>query len=336
MHRFVLLSSSKVHHRSSIVATLAASTALLVAVWQLPTQQLSTLAVRRFTTSAIQMSTTTTYSSSSANNAASTTKKGALIFLHGLGDGAPNGWETSLEQQLTRFHSNLSSQNLVYIFPNAPILPISINGGTPMPGWFDLYDWPIDLEATDDPVTMAQSVASTNEIIQKCMADYHLNCQQIIIAGFSQGGAIALLTAYHPKYRVQHPRDGGTGSSTTLGGCINLSGWLPLMKQKDDWNEPSSLSSSTEPSVPLFWGHGLYDEIVLIEHQKAGVDFLTARGLLPSPKSTLPSPPIKVLQYPVGHSSDPNEMKAVADFIETILFAENDASNDTPNKNGEL
>ena len=324
MHRFVLLLSSKVHHRSSIVATFAASTALLVAVWQLPTQQHSTLAVRRFTTSAIQMSTTTTYSSSSANTAASTTKKGALIFLHGLGDGAPSGWETSLEQQLTRFHSNLTSQNLVYIFPNAPILPISINGGTPMPGWFDLYDWPIDLEATDDPVTMAQSVASTNEIIQKCMADYHLNCQQIIIAGFSQGGAIALLTAYHPKYRT-----------TTLGGCINLSGWLPLMKQKDDWNEPS-LSSSTEPSVPLFWGHGLYDEIVLIEHQKAGVDFLTARGLLPSPKSTLPSPPIKVLQYPVGHSSDPNEMKAVADFIETILFAENDASNDIPNKNGEL
>ncbi len=318
MHRL-----SKFHYRSSIVATVA-STAFLVAVAVLPQQHSPFhIGTVRFTTSAIQMSTTTT--------TLSTPKKGALIFLHGLGDGSPNGWETSLEQQLTRFHSKLSSENLVYIFPNAPILPISMNGGTPMPGWFDLYDWPIDLDAQDDPVNMAKSIASTNEIIRKCMADYHLDRQQIIIAGFSQGGAIALLTAYHPKYRLH--QSGGS----TLGGCINLSGWLPLMKKKDDWNE-TSFPSSTEPAIPLFWGHGLYDEIVLIEHQKAGVDFLTERGLVPSP-STL-SPPMKVLQYPVGHSSDPNEMKAMADFIDTILFTEKDAtasiSNDIPNKNSEL
>lgn len=272
----------------------------------------------------MMMSSTTTTAAKSSSS--SSGKKGALIFLHGLGDGSPNGWEMTLEQQLTRCNSKLSSQNLVYIFPNAPLLPISINGGARMPGWFDLYDWPVDLEVQDDEVNIVQSISSTNDIIRKCMNDYNLSSSQIIIAGFSQGGAIALLTAYHPKYRLQ----GTTGTTTTsLGGCINLSGWLPFRQKKSDWTEASIPVSTTEPTpkVPLFWGHGLYDEIVLMEHQKAGIEFLTERGLVTAPTedvSTNNKSPlgVQVLQYPVGHSSDPNEMKAMADFIDRILFTE--------------
>ena len=303
---------STYRYRSSIIATVA-STALFAAVVLQPSKfkrpnYLSS------TTAAMMMSTTTTTTSSSG-------KKGALIFLHGLGDGSPNGWEMSLEQQLTRFNSNLSSQNLVYIFPNAPIIPISINGGAQMPGWFDLYDWPVDLEVQDDEVNIVKSISSTNDIIAKCMEEYHLSLHQIIIAGFSQGGAIALLTAYHPKYRIT-----GSTTGTSLGGCINLSGWLPFRQNTNDWTESSQTSR-----VPLFWGHGQYDEVVLIEHQKAGIDHLIERGLVSHDKSKSPmdTTGVQSFQYPVGHSSDPNEMKAMADFIDRILFTETDATTTT-------
>jgi predicted esterase len=91
--------------------------------------------------------------------------------------------------------------------------------------------------------------------------------------------------------------------------------------------EPS-LPGSTEPTsrVPLFWGHGQYDEIVLIEHQKAGIDYLMELGLISSSQGTELQTGVQSLQYPVGHSSDPNEMKAMADFIDRILFTDCDAA----------
>lgn len=324
MYRFTTSSTYRSH--PSYISKVA-STAFLVVALQ---QHHHSNTLRRPTVAyAMMMSTTTTTPSSSLSSTFTTTsgKKGALIFLHGLGDGSPNGWEMSLEQQLIRINSKLSSQNLVYIFPNAPLLPISINGGDVMPGWFDLYDWPIDLEAQDDEINIVKSISSTNDIIAKCMTDYHFNMKQIIVAGFSQGGAIALLTAYHPKYRIRHD----TGSSS-LGGCINLSGWLPFQTKLNDWND-SSLPVSTEQttqSVPLFWGHGQYDEIVLIEHQKAGIDFLTERGLISTSTSQMN---VQSLQFPVGHSSDPNELKVMADFIDRVLFTENDATTSNSSKN---
>jgi lysophospholipase-2 len=312
---------STFRYRPSIVATFASTAFCAVAVLQHPSKFQRPAVVT--TTTAMMMATT----SSATSTATTYGKKGALIFLHGLGDGSPNGWEMSLEQELTRFNPKLSSDNIVYIFPNAPILPISINGGTRMPGWFDLYDWPVDLNVQDDEINMVQSISTTNDIITKCMNDYHFSREQIIIAGFSQGGAIALLTAYHPKYRLP--------GSTPLGGCINLSGWLPFRDKESDWISPS-LSESTAPilpsPVPLFWGHGTYDDIVLIEHQKAGIEFLIERGLV----STKVPMGVQSLQYPVAHSSDPDEMKAMADFVDRILFPECDTATicDTNNEGG--
>jgi predicted esterase len=247
-------------------------------------------------------SSTTSFTSSSS----ASSYKGAVIFLHGLGDGSPNGWEVSLEQQLTRYNPHLSSQHILYVFPNAPILPISINGGSKMPGWFDLYDWPIDLRVQDDIPNIRTSITTVNNVITKCMTEHNLERQQIVIGGFSQGGAIALLTAFHPTYGV---RDG-------IGACINLSGWLPLRNDgnsnsnNNHWEE--ALSMQQKQNIPLFWGHGQYDEVVLSEHQEAGLNRLKQMGVS--------SDNIVAQQYPMGHSSDPSEMKAVADFIHRILF----------------
>lgn len=183
---------------------------------------------------------------------ASTSKKGALIFLHGLGD-SPAGW-SHLEQILPELRPKLS--NLEYVFPAAPTIPISINGGMRMPGWFDLYDWPIEVGSKDDPDGLAAGVKTVEDHVKELNAK-GITSDKIIVGGFSQGGAIALLTAYQ--------------SQTKYAGCVGLSAWLTL---------PDQLKVSEEAKkTPLYWGHGTLDDKVVFAQQAFGVKKLRGQGV---------------------------------------------------------
>ena len=104
------------------------------------------------------------------------------------------------------------------IFPAAPTIPITINGGATMPGWFDLFDWPIGPDAKDDRARVLQGVEAVKTQIAKLEAR-GVAPERIVVGGFSQGGAIALNAAYrHDK---------------KLGACVALSGWLTL---KEDFS----------------------------------------------------------------------------------------------------
>jgi lysophospholipase II len=186
-----------------------------------------------------------------------------------------------------------------------------------MTAWFDLYDWPIDLSVRDDRIHIRQSVQIVRAEIAKLVQQYHLSLQQIMVGGFSQGGAIALITAYHPEYGV---REG-------LGGCINLSGWLPFGNSNHHHhnsgpttNEYSAMSMAQQQNVPLFWAHGQYDDTVVLEHQPYGIHHLQAAGRLRADQ-------VWAHQYPVGHSSDPNEIIALAEFVDRVLFHNNNNNN---------
>jgi lysophospholipase II len=216
----------------------------------------------------------------------STCKTGALIFLHGLGD-SPAGW-SSLEQMLPKIKPRLS--NVKYVFPAAPTIPISINGNAVMPGWFDILDWPIGLSARDDKDGMLQAVDQIEREITK-LEEEGFTRNRIVVGGFSQGGAIALLTAY--KNTVQ----------PSLAGCICLSGWLTLREE--------FRSSNDIPRPPLFWGHGEYDDKVLFEQQDHGVKILRNLGVDVIAKS-----------YPMGHSSDPTEINELAGYLDNLLYAD--------------
>jgi len=222
-------------------------------------------------------------SSAMSSSASTSTQKGALIFLHGLGD-TPLGW-SSLEDQLPELQPNLSK--LEYVFPASPTIPISINGGMNMPGWFDLYDWPIGVGIKNDDKGLEKAV--------KCIEDYvdelqkkGIDRSKIVIGGFSQGGAVALRTVYNRSSDGKMP----------YAGCVNLSGWLTFedgIENKD---------------VPLFWGHGSFDDKVLFEQQQYGVQKLTEMGVTQ----------IQADSYSMGHSSHPKEMIAFAKFLNDILF----------------
>lgn len=116
------------------------------------------------------------------SSASQSTKKGALIFLHGLGD-TPAGW-SDLKRSLPTYHSRLSG--IEYVFPAAPTIPITINGGVTMPGWFDLYDWPIAVGSKDDKKGLMSAVQVVEDHVEKLEKD-GIPRSKIVVGGFSQG-----------------------------------------------------------------------------------------------------------------------------------------------------
>lgn len=215
--------------------------------------------------------------------------KSAVVFLHGLGD-TPAGW-SSLEYQLPSIRKSLE-KNVRWVFPHAPTVGITINGGAEMPGWFDLFDWPIGIAAKDDKAGKVAAAQQIERAVDELEQEHGIPPSRVVVGGFSQGGAVALLAAYHRR----------TQNKVPFAGCICLSGWLTL---KDDLSVTEEVAKAT----PLFWGHGQWDDKVLFEQQAHGVEKLRNLGVDVMDDS-----------YPVGHSSHPQEMEAVADFLEKVLF----------------
>lgn len=230
-------------------------------------------------------------SSSSSSAQESTSRPAALIFLHGLGD-SPAGW-ASLQNVLPSLKPSLSK--LQFVFPKAPDIPLSINGDMVMPGWFDLYDWPIGVGSRDDKEGKMKAVNQIESVVTNLIKESAgtLDRDRIVIGGFSQGGAVALLSVYQ-KHCETKP----------FAGCVALSGWVTLKEEMG-----ANLKSSTCAKTPMFWGHGEYDDKVLFEQQKYGVGFLKENGVS-----------VDHQHYPMGHESHPQEMQAFADFLDRILF----------------
>ncbi|PHJ16174.1 phospholipase carboxylesterase, partial [Cystoisospora suis] len=130
-----------------------------------------------------------------------------VIFLHGLGDTAA-GWRDVLPllSTLPCFMS------LRIILPTAPIRPISLNGGMPMPAWGDIFA--LTRDAPEDRTSYLQTKERIDEILRKEVEEAGVPPERILLGGFSQGGAMAYLVGLQSKYR--------------LGGIIALSTWLPL------------------------------------------------------------------------------------------------------------
>ncbi len=223
-------------------------------------------------------------STTSANS-----KPAALIFLHGLGD-TPAGW-SSLEDQLPSIQPSLS--NLQYVFPAAPTIPITINGGMTMPGWFDLFDWPIGVGVKDDHEGLKKAV----DVVENHVSDLEkkgISRDRIVIGGFSQGGAVALRSVYDGSISA----DGNTCKGP-FAGCVSLSGWLTFQNVADGGK-----------GVPLFLAHGSHDDKVLFEQQKHAEVILSEQGVNH----------VDSRSYSMGHSSHPQEMVDMARFLDDILF----------------
>lgn len=156
----------------------------------------------------------------------------SVIWLHGLGaDG--HDFEGIVESL------DLDGLGVRFIFPHAPVRQISINAGMKMRAWYDIYTLErMDLE---DEAGIRGSARHINALIQNEL-DADIPAERIILAGFSQGGAMALYCG------LRYPR--------RLGGILVLSAYLPLL------NKLKNEAHIANHDTPLMMAHGAWDPVV--------------------------------------------------------------------------
>jgi lysophospholipase-2 len=252
------------------------------------TQSCNAASVTAFTSMASAYTNSASSDSSCPAASTSLSSPAALIFLHGLGD-TPTGW-SSLQSTLPSLRPSLApvAMQFEYVFPPAPIIASTINGGMCIPGWFDLYSWPISLMARDDREGILHAVAQVEKEVQN-LQERGIPRSRIVVGGFSQGGAIALQTVYR--------------SSERFCACVVLSGWLTLRNDL--------VLSEEAKKTPLFWGHGDHDDKVLFEQQFFGVKKLREQGVQVTKKA-----------YQMGHQFNPEEINDMATFLDSVLHGE--------------
>ena len=203
----------------------------------------------------------------------------SVIWLHGLG---ADGYDFV---PVVRELQALGAPAARYVFPHAATMPVTINGGAVMRAWYDIVG--ADLVRREDEKGIRASQSQVETLIAR-ERERGLASSRIVLAGFSQGGAIALQT--------------GLRQSTPLAGIIALSCYLPLA---DSFAKERTAASA---SVPIFMAHGTSDPIVPLARGAASRDALKAAGYA-----------VEWHQYPMPHSVSEQEIRDIATFLKRVL-----------------
>lgn len=203
----------------------------------------------------------------------------SVIWLHGLGaDG--NDFVPIIPQL------NLSECPAIrFVFPSAPSMAVTINGGYVMPAWYDITERAIN--AREDLAGIHKSAAAISELIER-EASRGIAYENIVLAGFSQGCAMSL------QIGLRFPH--------TLAGIMALSGYLPLAKSLA--HERSEANSKT----PIFMAHGVWDAVITLERAEASADALEKLGYQ-----------VDWNTYPMEHSLHPDELVDISRFLTVVL-----------------
>ncbi len=204
----------------------------------------------------------------------------SVIWLHGLGASGHDFEPIVPELKLP------NRPGVRFIFPHAPVRPITINGGASMRGWYDI-DSLVFTEREHDDEGIDGSVQHVNELIEHEIGR-GIPAHQIILAGFSQGGAIAYNAALASEYQ--------------LGGVMALSTYLPMSSER------LAMVGEQRKSLPMFIAHGQQDDVINIEYAEQSVEKLKAAGFNP-----------EWVTYPMGHSVNLEEVRAVSNWLRHLL-----------------
>jgi phospholipase/carboxylesterase len=206
--------------------------------------------------------------------------RSAVIWMHGLGadahDFEPVVPLLSLGPELP----------VRYVFPNAPSRPVTINGGMVMPAWYDIRSF--DRDADEDEAGLRESAAVIEGLVEREVGR-GITAERIALAGFSQGGALALFTA------LRHVQP--------LAGVIALSAYLPLA-------EIVAAERSGDPSIfaPIFMAHGTEDDVVPINFGRSSRRKLHQQGYA-----------VSWNEYPMPHTVIPPELEDIKAFLSEIF-----------------
>jgi phospholipase/carboxylesterase len=204
--------------------------------------------------------------------------KGTVIWLHGLGadgwDFVPLVHELPLPEDLP----------LRFIFPHAPVRPVTINNGYEMRAWYDIAM--SDIARLPDEGGIRESQRMIEQLIAR-ERGRGIESRHIVLAGFSQGGAIALQAGLRHRDR--------------LGGIMALSTYLPLQDSLDAEAAPANRST------PIFMGHGTQDQVVPLLLADSSAKALKSHGY-----------EVEWHTWPMPHSVCAEEVQAAADFLARI------------------
>ena len=202
--------------------------------------------------------------------------RASIIWLHGLGadgnDFAPLADEIDLPIGVR------------YIFPHAPMMPVSINGGYVMRAWYDISDAAIRREDEAGVRASQQSV----EVLLAREKSRGIGASRIVLAGFSQGGAIAL--------------QAGLRHGERLAGIMALSTYVPLADRLAAEANPANLG------VPIFMAHGTADPMIPLARAQASRDLLLEQGYA-----------LEWSEYRMPHSVCPQEIADIGVWLGRVL-----------------
>lgn len=212
--------------------------------------------------------------------------RGAVIWLHGLGADGHDFEPIVPELRLP------DSIPLRFVFPHAPVRPVTLNGGMKMRAWYDIIS--LDRSGPQDEQGIRDSAASLLELIER-ERSRGIATEQIVIAGFSQGGAIAMHGAlrFAPK----------------LGGLMSLSSWLPLGDAfaREVIDNPESQSRD----LPVFMAHGTFDPVLPIALGKESNAALQSAGYK-----------VEWHEYPMAHAVCAEEIRDIRNWLLSVFAPE--------------
>ncbi len=205
---------------------------------------------------------------------------GSIIWLHGLGaDG--HDFEPIVPE--LRLPDSLS---LRFVFPHAPVRPVTVNGGMAMRAWFDIRDF--GKAGVPDIEGIEASCAILDGLVD-AEIERGVPRERIVLAGFSQGGVIAM----HTALRSHEP----------LAGLLALSTWLPLSDRLASYPDHASL--------PVFMAHGQFDPMLPLPMGMASRDAIRSAGLDPEWQ-----------EYPMAHAVCPQEIADISRWLQSVYNAE--------------
>lgn len=203
----------------------------------------------------------------------------SVIWLHGLGADGHDFVPIVPELQLP------TTLGVRFIFPHAPVMPVTLNNGYEMRAWFDIHG--ITPLAKIDKDGIAQSISSIQTLIAQEEAR-GITSENIVLAGFSQGAVIALIT--------------GLCFAKPLAGIMALSGFLPLV------SDVLQNASSANAKIPILMAHGTQDMVVPYAFGKASCDALQSAGYS-----------IDWHSYPMAHSVCAEEVNDMSQWLKKYL-----------------
>jgi phospholipase/carboxylesterase len=205
--------------------------------------------------------------------------RAAVIWMHGLGadghDFEPIVPELGLPDSLP----------VRFVFPHAPMRPVTINAGYVMRAWYDVLD--ARGVRREDEAGVRESERQIEALIAR-ERDHGIPAGAIVLAGFSQGGAMALHTG------LRHPE--------RLAGIMALSCFLPLADTLPTEASPENRD------VPIFMAHGTHDDVIPIARARAARDVLTGLGYR-----------VDWREYRMPHAVCPEEIRDVAGWLGRVL-----------------